>query len=74
MIPDVNHPSSLAGKRGVELLRDPDVNKSTAFTQAVRVATMIFDRGLAGVGRPDDVRRFVTSQLYDPSYQSSREK
>jgi malate dehydrogenase (oxaloacetate-decarboxylating)(NADP+) len=39
---------------------------------AVRVATMIFDRGLAGVDRPGDVRGFVTSQLYDPSYQPSR--
>ena len=31
MTPDVTNPSSLAGKRGVELLRDPDVDKSTAF-------------------------------------------
>ena len=36
MIPDVNNPSSSGGKRGVELLRDPDLNKSTAFTEQER--------------------------------------
>jgi malate dehydrogenase (oxaloacetate-decarboxylating)(NADP+) len=44
----------------------------TEMDVAVRVATMIFDRGLAGVDRPGDVRGFVTSQLYDPSDQPSR--
>jgi malate dehydrogenase (oxaloacetate-decarboxylating)(NADP+) len=35
---------------------------------AVRVATTIFERGLADIDRPEDIRSFVTSQLYDPSY------
>jgi malate dehydrogenase (oxaloacetate-decarboxylating)(NADP+) len=38
MTPDVTNPSSLAGKRGIELLHDPDLNKSTAFTEDERDA------------------------------------
>jgi len=44
----------------------------TEVNTAVRVATVIFDRGLAGVDRPGDVHEFVTSQLYDPSYEISQ--
>jgi malate dehydrogenase (oxaloacetate-decarboxylating)(NADP+) len=39
---------------------------------AVRVAELVFERGLAGVDRPGDVRVFVEAQLYTPSYTGNR--
>jgi malate dehydrogenase (oxaloacetate-decarboxylating)(NADP+) len=43
----------------------------TEITTAQRVAEVIFDRGLAGVKRPKDLRVFLESQLYKPEYSSS---
>ena len=40
----------------------------TEVTAAVRVCEVIFDRGLAGVQRPGDIRAFVEAQLYTPEY------
>jgi len=39
-------------------------------TTAVRVAEFMFDKGLATVPRPADVRKFVEGQLYHPTYAS----
>jgi len=39
-------------------------------TTAVRVAEFMFDKGLATVPRPADVRKFVEGQLYKPEYAS----
>ena len=35
---------------------------------AVRVAEQIFNGGLAGVERPDDIRAFIKSKMYEPVY------
>jgi len=35
---------------------------------AIRVAELIFDRGLARVPRPADVAEFVRAKVYDPAY------
>ncbi|MGA8596596.1 MAG: hypothetical protein WB676_17950 [Bryobacteraceae bacterium] len=92
-----------ATTQGIELLRDPQQNKSTAFTKdereelgqvsddeigagllyapqsnilqteittAQQVAEVIFDRGLAGVKRPKDLRVFLESQLHEHEYTS----
>jgi malate dehydrogenase (oxaloacetate-decarboxylating)(NADP+) len=40
----------------------------TEITTAARVATLIFDSGLARVERPDDVEALIRSQVYNPSY------
>lgn len=40
----------------------------TEITTAVRVAEHIFDRGLATVDRPDDIRAWLKSQTYTPAY------
>ncbi|MBD8737169.1 NAD-dependent malic enzyme [Sphingomonas sp. CFBP 13706] len=40
----------------------------TEITTAARVAEHIFDRGLATVDRPDDIRAWLKSQTYTPSY------
>jgi malate dehydrogenase (oxaloacetate-decarboxylating)(NADP+) len=37
---------------------------------AVRVATLIFDAGLARVTRPDDMEAFIRAHVYKPEYQS----
>ncbi|WP_373500750.1 NAD-dependent malic enzyme [Desulfococcus sp.] len=37
---------------------------------AVAVAEVVFDQGLAGVPRPDDLRAFIQSHIYEPNYQS----
>jgi malate dehydrogenase (oxaloacetate-decarboxylating)(NADP+) len=42
----------------------------TEVAVAVKVAEAIFARGLAGVEKPADVRRFVEAQLYKPEYTS----
>ena len=42
-----------------------DILKTEVAT-AVRVCEVIFDRGLAGVERPQDIDAFVHSQLYNP--------
>jgi malate dehydrogenase (oxaloacetate-decarboxylating)(NADP+) len=43
----------------------------TEITTAERVAQVIFDRGLAGVKRPENLRAFLESQLYKPEYSST---
>lgn len=35
---------------------------------AIAVATLAFDRGLAGVSRPDDIAAAVTAAMYEPHY------
>jgi malate dehydrogenase (oxaloacetate-decarboxylating)(NADP+) len=42
----------------------------TEIKTATRVATRIFDLGLAGVARPQDVEALVRSHVYNPQYQS----
>jgi len=37
---------------------------------AVAVAEVAFSNGLAGIDRPDDLLKYVRSQMYDPRYQS----
>ena len=37
-------------------------------TTATRVAEHIFDRGLATVGRPDDIRAWIKDMTYTPAY------
>jgi malate dehydrogenase (oxaloacetate-decarboxylating)(NADP+) len=36
---------------------------------AVKVAEQVFDRGLAGVSRPKDIRAFIESKMYVPAYE-----
>jgi len=51
------------------LLYPPQSNiLETEITTAQRVAEVIFDRGLAGVKQPKDLRAFLESQLYQPEY------
>jgi len=40
-------PTTLDGKRGIDMLRDPELNKSTAFTEAEKEALGIV--GLTGL-------------------------
>ncbi|MCE2874948.1 MAG: NAD-dependent malic enzyme [Planctomycetaceae bacterium] len=40
----------------------------TLVKEAIDVATMIFDKGLARVPRPTDIAAFVRAQVYDPTY------
>ena len=44
----------------------------TEITTALRVAEVIFKRGLPSVKRPADLRKFLESQLYKPEYSSAR--
>jgi malate dehydrogenase (oxaloacetate-decarboxylating)(NADP+) len=37
---------------------------------AVAVAEVAFHQGLAGIDRPDDLLKYIQSQMYDPTYQS----
>lgn len=54
------------------LLYPPQSNiLQTEIATAVKVCEVIFDRGLAGVERPGDVRAFVESQLYTPEYRDA---
>ena len=46
----------------------------TEVTTALRVAEVIFDRGLAGVKRPKDLRAYLESQLYKAEYASASAK
>jgi len=40
----------------------------TEIKTAVKVATLVFDDGLAGVDRPKDIEAFIRAQVYVPSY------
>jgi malate dehydrogenase (oxaloacetate-decarboxylating)(NADP+) len=54
------------------LLYPPQSNiLPTEVAVAVKVAENIFARGLAGVGKPADVRKHVEGQLYKPEYKVS---
>jgi malate dehydrogenase (oxaloacetate-decarboxylating)(NADP+) len=46
----------------------------TEVTTALRVAEVIFDRGLAGVKRPKDLRAYLESQLYKAEYAGATAK
>jgi len=53
------------------LLYPPQSNiLQTEIATAERVAEIIFERGLAGVERPKDIRTFLESQLYKPEYRA----
>jgi hypothetical protein len=54
--------------RGIHLLRDPQLNKPTAFTEAERDALGLTGLLPAGVERPKDLQAFLESQLYKPEY------
>lgn len=42
----------------------------TEIRTAARVASLVFDSGLAGVDRPDDMEAFIRSKVYKPEYKS----
>ena len=44
------------------------LDTETLVNEAIDVATLIFDAGLARVPRPADVAAFVRAQVYDPNY------
>ncbi len=53
----------------VNLIYPPMANIREASVEvAIRVAELIFDRGLARVARPADVAAFVRGKVYDPAY------
>ncbi len=53
----------------VNLIYPPMANIREASVEvAIRVAELIFDRGLARVARPADVDAFVRGKVYDPAY------
>ena len=35
---------------------------------AIKIAEEIFNSGLAGVEKPNDIREFITSRMYEPVY------
>lgn len=41
----------------------------TSLAVARQIAQFIFDRGLAGVPRPDDLDAFMAAKVYEPSYE-----
>ncbi len=60
--------------RGIRVLQDPKLNKSTAFTESEKQALGLvglvpdFDSGLARVARPADTVAFIRSHVYKPAY------
>lgn len=42
----------------------------TEIQTAARVAKLVFDSGLAGVDRPDDMVAFIRAHVYKPEYPS----
>jgi hypothetical protein len=50
-------------KRGTELIQDPSLNKSTAFTGAER-------RSLGLIGPVHDVTETIRQHVYKPEYQT----
>lgn len=40
----------------------------TEVTTATRIAELVFDQGLAGVPRPEDIRAWIEGMLYRPRY------
>ena len=49
---------------GIHVFRDPEINGSTAFTEAERDALGITGLLPAGVERPKDLEAFLASKLY----------
>ena len=43
---------------------------STSLGVAEQVAQLIFERGLAGVERPADIKRFIREKAYRPEYRA----
>jgi malate dehydrogenase (oxaloacetate-decarboxylating)(NADP+) len=43
--------------------------RSSSAVVAARIAEKIFDLGLAGVERPDDIEAFIAEATYTPSYE-----
>jgi malate dehydrogenase (oxaloacetate-decarboxylating)(NADP+) len=41
---------------------------STSLHVALKVAELIFERGLAGVERPADIKDFIQAKVYRPEY------
>ncbi len=41
---------------------------NVSFNVAVKVANQIFESGLAGVEKPNDIRAFIKSKMYEPDY------
>jgi malate dehydrogenase (oxaloacetate-decarboxylating)(NADP+) len=48
----------------------PDLRKirKISATIATEVCQMAFDEGIAGIDRPDDIKKFVKSKMYIPEY------
>ncbi len=56
-------------QRALGLIFPPQSNVlETELRTAVRVATLIFDRNLAGVSRPSDVNAWLRAMVYKPVY------
>jgi malate dehydrogenase (oxaloacetate-decarboxylating)(NADP+) len=53
--------------RGMLFPSQADILESEV-TTATRIAESIFDQGLAGVERPEDIRGWIERQLYEPRY------
>jgi malate dehydrogenase (oxaloacetate-decarboxylating)(NADP+) len=39
-----------------------------SYNVAIKVAEKIFESGLAGVEKPEDIRAFIKSKMYEPKY------
>ena len=53
------------------LLYPPQSNiLETEIETAAKVAELVFDKGLAQVKRPDDIKEFIREHVYSPEYQS----
>jgi malate dehydrogenase (oxaloacetate-decarboxylating)(NADP+) len=53
------------------LLYPPQSNiLETEIETAARVAELVFDKGLARVKRPDNIKKFIKEHVYSPEYQS----
>jgi malate dehydrogenase (oxaloacetate-decarboxylating)(NADP+) len=58
-------------QRGQGLMFPPQSNVlETEVRTAVRVATLVFDRNLADVGRPSDINAWIRAMVYKPEYSS----
>jgi len=54
-------------EKGLIYPRVNDILK-VSLNVAVKVAEQVFDSGLAGVKRPNDIRAFIRSKMYIPDY------
>jgi malate dehydrogenase (oxaloacetate-decarboxylating)(NADP+) len=44
---------------------------TVSYNVAIKVAEKIFETGLAGVKKPEDIAAFIKSKMYEPKYQES---